>query len=240
MADWLQNILLWFIPVIVSVSWHEVSHAYIAKLRGDKTAKDSGRLKWNPFYHLDGIGSILIPLTMVLLNSGLVYGWGKPLPINVNILKKPVIDRALVAVSGLGMTIILAFAFALLGKVGAYATASQINQLGFILTEIANNGVNINMVIFMVNLIPIPPLDAGRLAESFMNKRQRYFISLFEPFALIFVVALLFFTHTKDQIVPTHQYLTQLVDQTTDTTIDAVKYRSNKLWLKSLKALGLR
>ena len=240
MASWVQDILLWFFPVIISVSWHEVSHAYVANLRGDKTAKDSGRLKWNPFYHLDGVGSILIPLTMILLNSGIVYGWGRPLPINVNILKKPIIDRALVAISGLGMTILLAFAFTLLGKLGEYANHAQINQLGFIITEIANNGVNINIVIFMVNLIPIPPLDTGRLVESFMNKRQRYFISFVEPFALIFVVALLFLSNTKNQIVPAHQYLTKLVSHTTDYTIDGVKYRSNRLWQKSLKGLGLQ
>ena len=237
MEAWIQKLLLWVFPVIISVTWHEVAHAYVAKLRGDKTATEGRLLRWNPFYHLDGIGTIIVPVVMILMNSGLVYGWGRPLPINPNVLKNPQIDRPLVAISGLLMCLVMAFLFSLLLYLGDYLASMRQNQLALIINETGNNGISINMTIFLVNLLPIPPMDMGRFVESFLSKRHRYFLNLFEPVGLIIAVIILFLSPTKAMIAPAQQSLCKWVISSSDSAVAATRKQANKLWQRSLKAL---
>ncbi|MDA9832454.1 site-2 protease family protein [Gammaproteobacteria bacterium] len=230
MEGLIQNMTLWIFPFFISITWHEVAHAQMAHLRGDKTAKDSNRLKWNPFYHLDGIGSVVIPSLMLLLKSGVLYGWGRSLPVNIYALKKPLIDRPLVALSGFFMNVILAFAFSLLLKLGHHVEDMQMQQLGYVISQIASNGISINVIIFMVNLIPIPPLDGGRFLECFVSKRTKHYLSYFEPIGLILIVSLLFFPDTKKLIIPIHNHTQEWVIRSTDQIIQYGERKINKLW----------
>jgi Zn-dependent protease len=226
----IQSFVLWIFPLFISITWHEVAHAYVAYHRGDKTAKDSNRLKWNPFYHLDGFGSAVVPALMLLLKSGILYGWGRALPVNMYALKKPLIDRPLVALSGFFMNVILAFVFALLLKLGQFIDDMQMHQLGVVISQIATNGISINVIIFMVNLIPIPPLDAGKLLECFVSKRTKHYLSYLEPIGLMIVVALLFFSGTKNMIIPVHNHMQQWVIVSTDQMIEYGERKINRLW----------
>ena len=230
MENFIQNIILWIFPLFISITWHEMAHAYVAYLRGDKTAKDSNRLKWNPFYHLDGVGSAIIPGLMILLKSGVIYGWGRALPVNMYALKKPLIDRPLVALAGFFMNVLLAFAFSLLLKLGLLIEDMQMHQLGSVVSQIARHGISINVIIFMVNLIPIPPLDGGRFLECFVSKRTKHYLSYFQPIGLMLVVALLFFSGTKNVIIPMHNTMQQYVIESTDRIIQYGERKINKLW----------
>jgi Zn-dependent protease len=233
MEGLIQPIILWIFPFLISITWHEVAHAYVAYLRGDKTAKDSIRLKWNPFYHLDGIGSVIVPMTMLAFKSGVLYGWGRPLPVNMYALNRPWIDRPLVAISGFLMNVLLAFAFSLLLKLGHHIENLQMQQLGAVICQIANNGISINVIIFMVNLIPIPPLDGGRLLECYISKRTRHFLSYFEPVGLILVALLLFFSSSKNLVMPVHQQMQLWVIHSTDEIIEYGERKINRLLLIS-------
>lgn len=232
MEKWIEDIIVWSVPFITAVTWHEVSHGYVAYLRGDKTAKDSQRLKWNPIYHFDGIGTIIIPILMILLNSGIVFGWCKSLPVNLNVLKNPKTDRLLVAIAGIAMNVALAFFWAIILMFGQYLDNQQLYQLSHILVRVANCGLSINIIIILVNLIPVLPLDGGRILECFLNKRLRYFLSWTQPFGLILAVGILAYGGTKAWIIPAHQYMNKWFIETTDAVYDKVVLQADfsKLW----------
>ena len=238
MEKWIEDLIVWSVPFITAVTWHEVAHGYVAYLRGDRTAKDSQRLNWNPLYHFDGIGTIIIPIAMILLNSTIIFGWCRSLPINLSVLKKPKIDRLLVAIAGMAMNLLLAFGWALVLMLGNYFDDQQLSQLSYILIRIANCGLSINILLILINLIPVLPLDGGRILECFLNKRMRYFLSWTEPFGLFLAAGILFYGGTKAWIIPSHQSMTKWVITTTEHAYDRVILQANfsKLWQKSPKA----
>lgn len=185
-----QKIVVWALPVIFAITLHEVAHGWVAKLLGDRTAEMMGRLTLNPIKHIDPIGTILVPLIMLAV-SPFVFGWAKPVPVTWENLRQPRRDMALVAAAGpaanLAMLVLWAFAMkialALETTIGSGA-AEFIFLMGLA-------GVVINVVLMVLNLLPVPPLDGSRVVSSFLPGPWAYRFSLLEPYGLIIIVILL-------------------------------------------------
>ena len=187
-----QTIAVWVIPVLLAITLHESAHAFVASRCGDTTAKMLGRLSVNPLRHIDLIGTILVPILVgVLSQFQFVFGWAKPVPINWSRLRKPRRDSALIAAAGPASNVIMALLWALCLKVSTlfHPETSHI-ALFFFLTGHA--GILINLVLALLNLIPIPPLDGSRIVASLLSpQRAEQYLKL-ERFGFFILIALLF------------------------------------------------
>ena len=188
-----MTIVLWGVPVVFAITLHEAAHGYIAKLFGDRTAEMLGRVTLNPIKHVDPIGTILVPAVLLLtakLAGGVpfIFGWAKPVPVNSENLRRPRTDMIWVAAAGPGSNFVQAvlWAIVLMASVGGGMLASE----G--LTEMARIGVNVNLVLMALNILPIPPLDGGRVLAGVLPGRAAYALSRVEPYGLFIILALLF------------------------------------------------
>jgi len=186
----IYTIAVWAIPVLFAITLHEVAHGWIANKLGDSTARMLGRLTVNPLKHIDPIGTILVPLVMVLLQTGFVFGWAKPVPINYNNLKNPRKDMAIVAVAGPLANLAMAIFWALVFKFGM--TLGSTN-LGEGIMAMGKAGILINLVLFVFNLLPIPPLDGGRVLSAVVPPAVSDVLDRIEPYGFFIVIGLLYF-----------------------------------------------
>jgi Zn-dependent protease len=185
----IQTLALYAIPMIFAITLHEAAHGYVAKYFGDYTAHQAGRISLNPLDHIDPIGTILIPIVLVVATAGqFVFGWAKPVPVNFNNLRDPKRDMLWVAAAGPGANLIMALCWAVVLKAGYLLAASDVS---YPLQQMATGGVLINLGLMVLNLIPIPPLDGGRIAVSLLPHRLAYRFAMIEPYGLIIIVALL-------------------------------------------------
>lgn len=153
------DVLLLLVPiVIVSLTCHELAHAYVAWRLGDPTAKDEGRLTLNPIVHLDPFGTLMFLLTAIL--AGLPFGWARPVPVNPSYFRRAREGMALVAVAGPATNFVLALA--------CWAVVRHV-ELGELASEVAVTAYIVNVVLGLFNLLPVPPLDGSRIAGVFMN-----------------------------------------------------------------------
>src|SRR5690349_10238831 len=188
-APLVQKIALYAIPMIFAITLHEAAHGYVARHFGDYTAYQQGRISLNPLIHIDPVGTILVPLVLVIMTSGaFVFGWAKPVPVNFGNLRNPKRDMLWVAAAGPGANLAMALAWGLLLKVGFTMPP---NYFSYPLQAMADGGVRINLVLMALNLIPIPPLDGGRIAVSLLPNRLAYRFAMIEPYGFIIIVALL-------------------------------------------------
>jgi Zn-dependent protease len=189
LAPLIQKIALYAIPMIFAITLHEAAHGYVARHFGDYTAYQEGRISLNPLTHIDPVGTILVPLVLVVMTAGaFVFGWAKPVPVNFGNLRHPKRDMLWVAAAGPGANLAMAIAWGLLLKV---AVAMPPNYFSYPLQAMADGGVRINLVLMALNLIPIPPLDGGRIAVSLLPNRLAYRFAMIEPYGFIIIVALL-------------------------------------------------
>jgi len=188
---WTQKLLIWLIPLILAVTVHEVAHGYIANLRGDGTAKFLGRLTLNPVKHLDLLGTIMIPLALLLLSGGrFTFGYAKPVPVNPRNLKNPRCDMALVAIAGPLANLIMALGWTILARVGV-SIADSHQWIAEIFIAIGISGIQINLVLCVLNLIPIPPLDGSRILNAFLSPPAALQYNRLESYGFIILIALL-------------------------------------------------
>jgi Zn-dependent protease len=178
-----QKILLWVVPLLFAITVHETAHGWIASKLGDPTAKLLGRLTLNPLKHIDPIGTIIVPAILFSL-GGFIFGWAKPVPITWRNLKHPRRDMALVAVAGPLANLLMAFLWLGIGKVAVGIDNDPILYM-------AQVGISMNLVLMLLNLIPIPPLDGSRVLASFLSPAMAYQFNKLEVYGFLILVLLL-------------------------------------------------
>ncbi len=183
------QLFLMVIPFLLAVVIHEVSHGYVAYKLGDNTAKFMGRLTLNPIAHVDIFGTLILPAVLLIAHSPILFGWAKPVPVNFFNLKNPKRDSAFVALAGPASNIIMAIGFAIMYHLFVFLPIPYIQQ-PMLLTCIY--GVQLNLIFAFFNLIPILPLDGGRILAAFMPPKLAYSFSKIEPYGMYIVIALIF------------------------------------------------
>ena len=189
MQTFLQIISM-LIPVLFAITLHEVGHGWAAKQFGDRTAEIQGRLTLNPIAHMDPIGTVLLPGLLLFL-GGLVFGWAKPVPVNPMNLRNPKRDMFFVAIAGPVANLLMTFFWSFFFTVSVYLFGNQYYLYPYVML-MAQTGVFINLVLMVFNLLPIPPLDGGRVLRSVVNEKIGRTIDLVEPYGFFIVVGLLF------------------------------------------------
>jgi len=185
---WIK-IALWIVPVIFAVTLHEIAHGWVASYFGDQTARSLGRLKLNPLRHIDPVGSVLVPGVLLWL-SGMVFGWAKPVPVNVAALRNPKRDMGLVALAGPAANLLMSIFWALVMKLGLWVGESE-PLISSVLLFMGVAGVLINTALMMFNLLPLPPLDGGRILAALLPMRQAVWLMKLERWGLPILVLLL-------------------------------------------------
>jgi len=181
-----QKISIWVVPVLLGITVHEVAHGWIARKLGDNTAFMLGRLTLNPLKHVDPMGTILIPGMLLLLQAGFIFGYAKPVPINWKNLRQPKRDMALVAVAGPVANLLMAVGWALLLRLGLL-----LGDNGLALVYMGVAGITINAILMVLNLLPLPPLDGGRVLIGLLPGPWAYKFSRIEPYGFFILIGLL-------------------------------------------------
>ncbi|MDR0633863.1 MAG: site-2 protease family protein [Azoarcus sp.] len=186
------EILIWALPVLLAITVHEAAHGYVARLFGDPTAAQAGRITLNPLRHIDPIGTIAVPLSLYLfskgMGEGILFGWAKPVPVNFNRLRHPKADMLWVAAAGPLSNLLMALGWGLLA---ALLPGGGLGDYSYGIALMARVGVSINGVLFFLNLLPIPPLDGGRIAVSLLPDRLARKYARIEPYGFLILLALL-------------------------------------------------
>lgn len=186
--DLFQKLAIWVIPVLLAITLHEVAHGWMALRLGDQTAQRLGRLTLNPIRHIDPIGTILVPAILLTL-SGFVFGWARPVPVTWENLRKPKRDMALVALAGPMANLVMAIGWLILLQTGM--ALMDINPaIARPLVYMAVAGIFINAILLILNLLPLPPLDGGRIVTSLLPGPLSWQYSRIEPYGLIILVVL--------------------------------------------------
>ncbi len=192
----IQKLALWALPVLAAVAFHEMAHGYVAYRLGDDTAARMGRLTLNPLAHIDLFGTVLLPLLLLLFGAPFLFGYAKPVPVNFSNLRRPRQDMVLVAVAGPLTNLLLATVSALvLRAILAFAVSASASGLLLdnliVVAQMAKNSVMMNIGLAVFNLLPIPPLDGGRVATGLLPYAPARFLASLEPFGIMIVMLLL-------------------------------------------------
>lgn len=190
-ASIIQTIAVYALPVLFAITLHEAAHGYVARMYGDNTAKYAGRITLNPIKHIDPVGTILVPIAILVSSSlmgvgAFLFGWAKPVPVNFGNLRDPKKDIRFVAFAGPGANFVMALMWALSLKL---QIVTGLNEPFF--AEMAKAGIVVNLVLAALNLLPILPLDGGRILFSFLPSSAAYSFSRTEPYGMIVLIALL-------------------------------------------------
>ncbi|MDA8383085.1 MAG: site-2 protease family protein [Betaproteobacteria bacterium] len=199
----IQTISIAALPVIFAITLHEAAHGYVARRFGDSTAYMLGRLTLNPLKHIDPIGTVLIPLVTYLF-GGILFGYAKPVPVNFSNLRHPKQDMFWVAAAGPAANLVMAFFWGAMVKAATFMPG---NYFADPLAQMGIFGVQINVVLMVLNLLPLPPLDGGRIAVSLLPGPLAYRFSRIEPYGFIILIVLML-THILGLIL---QPVVQLV-----------------------------
>ena len=194
MENLIQTLAIYAIPVLLAITLHEAAHGYVARHFGDPTAYLAGRISLNPLRHVDPVGTILVPGAILVASkliggSAMLFGWAKPVPVDFARLRHPKQDMLWVAAAGPGTNLLMAVGWAALLKA---TIAMEPGLLSAFLAGNARAGIEINAVLMLLNLLPIPPLDGGRIAVSLLPHRLAWQFSKLEPYGLAILLVLLF------------------------------------------------
>ncbi len=189
-----RTIAIYALPVLFAITLHEAAHGYVARHFGDMTAFAQGRISLNPARHIDLVGTILVPIAILVASKlagtgGFLFGWAKPVPVNYSALKHPKRDMMWVAAAGPASNLVMALGWALLYKLGAamgpgdYATPLKLMSVA---------GIEVNLVLMLLNLLPILPLDGGRIVASLLPARMSWQYAKLEPWGFPILLLLMF------------------------------------------------
>lgn len=186
----LQILAVAAIPVLFAITLHEVAHGWVARQFGDRTAEMLGRLTLNPLKHIDPIGTVVVP-AIALMTTGFLFGWAKPVPVAIRNLRNPRRDMMLVAAAGPSANILMAIFWAFFMKLVAMSGLEGMTAVFFM--TMGQIGVFINVILAVFNMVPIPPLDGGRVLSGLLPPRASTRLDALEPYGLIIVLAFIFF-----------------------------------------------
>lgn len=185
----IQTFAVYALPVLFAITLHEAAHGYVARHFGDMTAFAQGRVSLNPVRHIDPVGTILVPLVILLLSGGrFLFGWAKPVPVNYSALRRPKRDMMWVAAAGPLSNLAMALGWAVLLRLALLLPA---NFFSAPMAEMATAGILVNLVFMFLNLLPILPLDGGRITASLLPSRMAWQYSKLEPWGLPILLILL-------------------------------------------------
>ncbi len=185
--DLIFKIALYAPPILLAITLHEVAHGWAARYLGDPTAASLGRLSLNPIKHIDPVGTVAVPAILLVL-GGFLFGWAKPVPVNMQRLNDPKRDMALVAAAGPASNFVMAVFWAYAIKLGMSAESELIR---LVLVEMGKVGLFINLILMVLNLIPIPPLDGGRVLSGVLPENLSVVLAKIEPYGLFIIFGLL-------------------------------------------------
>ena len=186
MLTTIAGILIWVVPVLLAITVHEAAHGYAARHFGDPTAERAGRITLNPLRHIDPMGTMIVPLLIYISSGGsMAFGWAKPVPVNFNLLRNPKADMLWVAAAGPFSNLLMAIAWAFFLT---FAVEWGPKDAYF---QMAEAGVIINGVLMLLNLLPIPPLDGGRIAVSLLPNRLAWKFARIEPYGFLILIVMM-------------------------------------------------
>ncbi len=193
MQEFIVTLTIWALPVLFAITLHEAAHGYAARHFGDHTAELAGRISLNPLRHIDPVGTILVPGLILLTSSlagvgAMLFGWAKPVPVNFGRLRHPKADMLWVAAAGPFANFVMAIGWALLFSLAA---SMPDNAYALPLAKMADAGIQINAVLLFLNLVPLPPLDGGRIAVSLLPAGPAYRFAQIEPYGFPILLFLL-------------------------------------------------
>ena len=189
-----QTVAIYALPVLLAITLHEAAHGYVARHFGDMTAYAQGRISLNPARHIDLLGTIIVPVMILLLSklaggAGMLFGWAKPVPVNYSALRRPRQHMLWVAAAGPGANLAMALAWAAVFKAADVLPSNYFTQPAFLM---ARAGIEVNVVLMLLNLLPILPLDGGRIVASLLPSRLAWRYAKLEPWGFPILLLLLF------------------------------------------------
>ena len=188
----IQRIVVWILPVIFAITVHEVAHGWVAKKYGDNTASMLGRLTLNPIKHIDLMGTIILPGLLLITGTGFIFGWAKPVPVNPNNFKHPRQNMAIVALAGPVSNLLMAIGWALIARLGVMlGSGNEPIALPLIYSGVA--GISINLILMLLNMLPIPPLDGSRILSGILPSSWAWQFNKLERFGFVILLGMLYF-----------------------------------------------
>ena len=201
----MQRIVVWILPVIFAITVHEVAHGWVAKKYGDNTASSLGRLTLNPIKHIDWVGTIILPGLLLLTGTGFIFGWAKPVPVDTRNFKNPRKDMAVVALAGPISNLLMALAWAILARI---AVLIGIEFISTPIIYMGVAGISINLVLALINLLPIPPLDGSRVLTGILPNYWAWRYNQLERYGFIILLILLY-TRVLNAVLEYPMYVAQ-------------------------------
>jgi Zn-dependent protease len=197
-APFIKVVAIYALPVLFAITLHEAAHGYVARHFGDLTAYAQGRISLNPARHVDFLGTVVVPLAILLMSSGkFLFGWAKPVPVNYSALRSPKRDMLWVAAAGPASNLAMAVGWALLLKLALVLPA---NTFTIPMAEMGKAGIQVNLIFTFLNLLPILPLDGGRILASLLPNRVAWQYAKLEPWGLPLLL-LLMLTNVLDGVL---------------------------------------
>jgi Zn-dependent protease len=183
----LYAVSVWVLPLVIAITFHEAAHGFVAHHFGDNTAWDRGRVSFNPLKHIDPFGTLILPAVLLFSHSPFLFGYAKPVPVNFRALRHPRIDMVWVALAGPATNIVLAWCAAAAFHLLAYAPADAAQWIA----DNLQNALVINVVLAIFNMLPIPPLDGGRVAVGLLPDALAVPLSRLEPYGMLILIGFL-------------------------------------------------
>jgi Zn-dependent protease len=183
----LYDISVWVLPLVVAITFHEAAHGFVAHRLGDNTAYELGRVSFNPLKHIDPFGTVILPGILLLSHSPFLFGYAKPVPVNFRKLNHPRLDMVWVALAGPATNIVLALAAALAFHALPFVPTNAVQWVA----DNLKNALVINVVLAIFNMLPIPPLDGGRVAVGLLPNVLAYPLSRLEPYGMLILIGIL-------------------------------------------------